>query len=233
MQTKRASARASTRTALLAGAVAALTALTAQPAAAASSKGCVNGGFSLVGQNRTVSGPTDAAIPAADLGPTFQVKGRYVEFTVVADSFAVRDWTLTGAANELDIMGGRRTVVFAEKTPDHRGLTLSGPITVDIDKEDLVISRAGTGLSMKIQAKDCAQGGVYQAEPERADGTATVFTHRLADDVFYFDNPFFRQRIGQVLNSVTVAARVNFASGHPASIRSHINRRDAGHVLAF
>jgi len=69
MQTKRASARASTRTALLAGAVVALTALTAQPAAAASSKGCVNGGFSLVGQNRTVSGPTDAAIPAADLGP--------------------------------------------------------------------------------------------------------------------------------------------------------------------
>jgi len=212
MQTKRASARASTRTALLAGAVVALTALTAQPAAAASSKGCVNGGFSLVGQNRTVSGPTDAAIPAADLGPRFLVRGTYVEFTVVADSFAVENWTLTGAANELDITGGRRTVVFAAKTPDHRGLTLSGPITVDIDKEDLVISRAGTGLSMKIQAKDCAQGGVYQAEPERADGTPTVFTHRLADDVFYFDNPFFRQRIGQVLNGVTVAARVNFAN---------------------
>jgi hypothetical protein len=170
MQTKRASARASTRTALLAGAVVALTALTAQPAAAASSKGCVNGGFSLVGQNRTVSGPTDAAIPAADLGPRFLVRGRYVEFTVVADSFAVENWTLTGAPNELDITGGRRTVVFAEKTPDHRGLTLSGPITVDIDKEDLVISRAGTGLSMKIQPRTARRAASIRPSPSAPSG---------------------------------------------------------------
>ena len=115
MQTNTTSPRRRARAALVACAIAALTALSAQPAAAASSKGCVGGGFSLVGQGRTVSGPTDAAIPAADLGSTFLVKGHYVEFTVVADSFAVTNWTLTGAPNELDITGGRRTVVFAER----------------------------------------------------------------------------------------------------------------------
>jgi hypothetical protein len=49
-------------------------------------------------------------------------------------------------------------------------------------------------------------------EPERGDGTPTTFTHTLADGVFYFDNPFFRERIGQVLNGVEVSARVNFAN---------------------
>ena len=39
---------------------------------------------------------------------------------------------------------------------------------------------------MKIQAKDCAQGGVFQMEVERADEKVTVFTHTLAGngDIF-------------------------------------------------
>ena len=74
---------------------------------------------------------------------------------------------------------------------------------------------------MKIQAKDCAQGGIFQMEPERADGTPTVFTHRLAPGTFYFDNPNFRARIGTTVPFVTdtgqtiqmpVTARVNFAN---------------------
>jgi hypothetical protein len=159
-----------------------------------------------------VSGETDATVPAARLGAEFLVKGRYVEFTVDASTFGVRNWTFTRAPNPLDITGGRRTPVFAEKTPDHRGLTLTSDISVELDEEDLVIMRTGPGVSMKIQAKDCAQGGIYQMEPEREDGTATVFTHVLDPTVFYFDNPFFRARAGQVLNGVTVNPRVNFAN---------------------
>ena len=53
-------------------------------------------------------------------------------------------------------------------------------------------------------------------EPEAADGQPTVVTHILGAQAFYFDNPLFRARIGQVLNGVTVAARVNIASdAHP------------------
>jgi hypothetical protein len=86
---------------------------------------------------------------------------------------------------------------------------------------------------MKIQAKDCAQGGIFQMEPARSDGTATVVTHTLATSTtpgltpFYFDNPNFRARIGQFLGStctsvqtgppgqfcVQVSARVNIANG--------------------
>jgi hypothetical protein len=98
---------------------------------------------------------------------------------VDADTFGVRDWTLTGVPNPLDITGGRRTVVFTAKIPDHRGLFLSNDVSVDISKEAFVIQRMGSGLSMKIQAKDCANGGVFQMEPARADGATTRFTHVL------------------------------------------------------
>lgn len=193
------------------------------PAHAASSAGCEGGGFAIRG---LAGGATVAASPAGgslattiaadSLGPSFVVAGRYVEFTVDSATFGVQNWTLTGAPNALDITGGRPTVVMSSKTPDHRGLTLTGPVDVSIIGPDLVINRAGAGLTMKIQAKDCATGGIFQMEPGRADGATTRFTHTLADGVFYFDNPNFRAREGDVLpfksGTVTVRTRVNFAN---------------------
>ena len=69
---------------------------------------------------------------------------------------------------------------------------------------------------MKITAKDCANGGIFQIEPERADGTTTRFTHTLGPDVFYYDNPNFRAREGDVLpfkdGTQAVTARINIGS---------------------
>jgi hypothetical protein len=202
--------------------------LAPRPAVAASSKGCVGGGFSVLG----ISTNQRAIVRASQVGAAFLVKGKYVEFTVDAATFGVRDWTLTGAANELDITGNRRTVVFASKIPDHRGLALTGDVSVDRSGEAVVLTRTGDGLSMKIQAKDCANGGLFQIEPARADATPTVFTHVLGNDAFYFDNPNVRDRLGDRIpcsgvladgtlvvcnganpdGTVTVTARVNFAN---------------------
>jgi hypothetical protein len=220
-------------------AVLATTALAAAgPAEAASSKGCVDGGFSLVnaatGATIVAAGDeeVDTTIPATQFGARFLVRGRYAQFDVRSSDFAVLNQAFTGAANELDITGGRFTPVFASKVPNHRGLVLASGITVEKDEEDLVLSRTGTGLSMKIQAKDCAQGGIFQMEPERSDGTSTRVTHTLAQSStpgltpFYFDNPNFRARVGQFLGSgctsvvtgppgqfcVAVATRVNIAN---------------------
>jgi hypothetical protein len=195
---------------------------------AASSAGCNRNGFSVLG----VSGKQKTTVAASRVGDSFLVKGKYVVFTVDASTFGVRDWTLTGAPNPLDITGEMPTIVFASKIPDHRGLALTGDVSVESSDESLVISRTGPGLSMKIQAKDCANGGVFQMEPARADGTATVITHVLGDDVFYFDNPNVRDRLGENIpcsgilpdgtlvvckganpdGTVTVTARVNFAN---------------------
>lgn len=69
---------------------------------------------------------------------------------------------------------------------------------------------------MKLQAKDCANGGVFQMEVERNDNATTRFTHILATGVFYFDNPNFRAREGDAVpykdTTVVVTPRVNFAN---------------------
>ncbi|KQZ90285.1 hypothetical protein ASD62_14300 [Phycicoccus sp. Root563] len=184
-----------------------------QPAQAASSKGCTDGGFRLV--NRATGATVAAAgtdrvratIPAAQLGTAFAVRGRYAQFDVRSSDFAVFNQAFTGAANELDITGGRFTPVFASKVPNHRGLVLSSAITVQLDGENLSVQRTGTGLSMTLSAKDCAQGGIFQMEPQRSDGTTTRITHTLATSTtagltpFYYDNPNFRAKAGQFLGS--------------------------------
>src|SRR4051794_3061244 len=205
------------------------------PAQAAKSDGCSGGGYQLVNTTTNTvvaSGTVTASIPAATLGTDrFAVRGLYTAFDVRLADFAVFDQLFTGAANPLDMTGGRRTVVYASKIPDHRGLTLTSAVSVELAGGGLNLTRTGPGLTMKLQAKDCAAGGVFQMEVERGDGTRTRITHLLADNgdattPFFFDNPNFRARIGQFLGAdctsvatgppgrfcVQVTARVNIGN---------------------
>jgi hypothetical protein len=165
------------------------------PAQAASSKGCVGGGYTVLGHSGDFEGTV--AAPAG----RFLVQGRYTQFEVNPSNFAVYNQSFTGAPNELDQTGGRFTPIYASKVPNHRGLRLTSRIGIEMKDTDIVISRTGTGLSMKLQAKDCANGGIFQMEPQRADGTRTRIVHRLAPSAFYYDNPNFRARLGQFLGS--------------------------------
>ena len=132
--------------------------------------------------------------------------GKYAQFDVDSATLGIRNFTLTGAPNPLDITGGVPTPVFASKLPDHRGLSLTSSLTVEIKETEIEIGRTGRDLSMKIQAKDCATGGIFQMEVERQDGTPTLFTHILAEGAtpqlkaFYFDNRNFRNREGDDLS---------------------------------
>ena len=207
------------------------------PAQAKGGDTCDGGGFSIVNPETAAVVARGAARlvaqPAALGTTTFGVRGRYVSFDVRLSDLAVLDYAFTGAASPLDLTGGRRTPVFASKTPDHRGLALQGGVSITIDEDGLALTRSGAGLSMKVQAKDCAQGGIFQMEPQRADGTATRVTHVLANPAdpaltpFFFDNPAFRARIGQFLGAgctsvttgpagqycVQVTARTNIGNG--------------------
>lgn len=200
-----------------------LGALAAGSAQAAATAGCEGGGFTLLGK----SGTQDSLVPATQLAATFDVVGKYVTFQVDAATLGIRNYTLTGAANQLDITGGVATPVFVSKLPAHRGLTLTSDVFIESAGESLSIGREGSGLVMKIQAKDCAQGGVFQMEVERADETATVFTHTLAGTnsafpltAFYFDNRNFRNREGDSVpykdTTIIVAPRINFGNDYSA-----------------
>jgi len=183
-------------------------------ASAASSAGCEGGGFTVLG----LRGPQDRTIAANDLGAgeLIAVRGKYVEFDIDKKTFGIFNYTFTGAPNPLDMTGGRRTPVFERKVPDHRGLVLTGGVELSLKDETFAILREGPGLTMKIQAKDCANGGLFQMEPERADQTRTLFTHVLAAEAFYFDNGNFRQREGDVVpykdTTIVVPSRINFAN---------------------
>src|SRR3954471_24086553 len=149
----------------------------AQSSFAADSAGCEGGGFKVLGQ----SGSQSTTVPANLVGTVFRVQGKYVQFDVDGATFGVRNYTLTGAANTLDITGGVATPVFESKVPDHRGLMLTGDVSVSLSSSaDIVLSRSGPGVSMRVQAKDCANGGLFQMEVARSDETKTLFTHVLA-----------------------------------------------------
>jgi len=203
----------------------ALTLIGALPwsASAASSNGCEGGGFTVMTAVQSFSGTVDTTIAAGAVGSTLRVRGRYIEFDVDAANFSVLNYTLTGAPNALDLTGGVRTILFASKVPDLRGITLNGGVEVQISNDDLLLSRAGNGASIKLQVKDCASGGIFQMEPARADGTPTDVTHTLGAGMFYFDNPNFRNPPPKPVcppggpftkdcYAVPVTPRINFAN---------------------
>jgi hypothetical protein len=135
---------------------------------------------------------------------TILVRGKYQELDVEPATLSVRHFVFTGAPNKLDMTGGVRTEAFAAKLADLRGATLTSPLAVQLGKDGTIsLSRTGPGVSMKITGKDCASGGIFQMEPERADGTATTFTHVLGAGAFYFNNPNF---------AAAGSPRVNFAN---------------------
>ncbi|MDQ1454460.1 MAG: hypothetical protein QOH28_80 [Actinomycetota bacterium] len=201
----------------------------AQSAHASKSGSC--GNYQVLGKSGST--PFDGTVPAPS--GTFHVQGIYTQFDVRPSDFAIFNYAFTGAANDKDITGGRFTPVYQSKIPDHRGLVLTGGITLNVRDSDILLSRTGTGgLSMKIQAKDCAQGGIFQMEPARGDNARTRIIHRLAGadtaapgTAFYFDNAKFRAKLGQFLGAdcqnpttgppstycVRVTPRVNIANG--------------------
>ncbi|GAA2727141.1 hypothetical protein [Cellulomonas aerilata] len=206
----------------------------AGPAQAKKGGACDGAGWSIVNlaTGSTVVAGTDVerTVSADLLGPgTFGVRGRYVGYDVRLTDFAVLDYGFTGAASRADMTGGRPTPVFASKVPDHRGLSLSSAVEITLDDEVLELGRSGSGLSMKIQSKDCAQGGIFQMEPERGDGTATRITHTLATSAdpalqpFYFDNPRFRARVGEFLGSACTSALTGPPSQFCVQVSTRVN----------
>ena len=168
-----------------------VTAASTAPVAAATSTACQGGDFrAVLPSGKVLSGNTTFKLTSRDVpaGSRITMAGKYIEFTFDVSTLNVYDYTLTGAANPLDLTGGVRTPLFASKVADLGGRTLdSGQLEIQLSPQSAVIKRSAS-IKMKIQAKDCAQGGVFQAEPEA--GTALPVTHTLAPGIFYFVNPY-------------------------------------------
>jgi hypothetical protein len=65
------------------------------------------------------------------------------------------------------------------------GKTLTSPVSLQIGNESVVLERSSGGQDMKIQAKDCPQGGLFQMEPE----PGTRERNTLGSDFSYTSQP--------------------------------------------
>lgn len=91
------------------------------------------------------------------------------------------------------------TILFASKVASLSASQLAGAIIKDFQLEDdtfVILFKTNAG-KLKFQAKDGAQGGLFQMETEFAN--AVESTHILGPDLFYF------------VNSVT--NKINFGDG--------------------
>ncbi len=153
----------------------------AKPAEAAKGGTCAS--FTAYNSADRVVSPDDQAF-RPDTDRTIQprsfmlVRGRYADFDVRLSNFEVLNYTLTSP-----LTGGQRAQIFSRKTPLFAG-ALAGPLTIRVVREHVRLER-GTGQNLKIQAKDCQQGGIFQHEPE----PGLVYEHVLGTGFRYNGPP--------------------------------------------
>ncbi|MFG6445838.1 hypothetical protein ACFXP7_10985 [Microbacterium sp. P06] len=131
------------------------------------------------------------------------VTGRNNTFTIDPTTFGVYNYTLTGAPDR-QRMVTTPTVVFASKVPtltaaQRAGVRLS---RLEVKDDSLVVILETSAGKLKVQAKDGAQGGIFQMEPEFAGPVELV--HTLGPGLFYFVNEFTgKVNFGNGIDAVT------------------------------
>jgi len=107
-----------------------------------------------------------------------------------------------------------RHPVQESKVPLH-GKTLTSPVSLQISNESVVLERSSGGQDMKIQAKDCQQGGLFQMEPE----PGTRERNTLGSDFSYTSQPPGEERL-----CFTNGHFPGYDSPELATILSHTDR---------
>lgn len=195
------------RAALVTVALLAGTVLAAAPAHASGKTS--NGGDFAVTVGSTVYNPAAGKeVKLKDLAAqgVIKVRGVNVGFDIDTATLGAYNYTLTGAP-DTQRMVTSPTVVFVSKVPTLTAAQRSSVKIKELEVKDdtLVIIFSTSAGKLKIQAKDGAQGGIFQMEPEFAGPVEIV--HTLGPDLFYFVNSFTGKiNFGNGISAVTAAA---------------------------
>ncbi|WP_295851786.1 hypothetical protein [uncultured Microbacterium sp.] len=160
--------------------------------AAAQAKTTSTGGDYAVTVNGTTYDPApgkDAKLKDISVSGLITVNGKNNRFTIDPSTLGVYDYTLTGAP-DTQRMVTSPTVVFTSKVPTLTAAQRSGTrlSSLEVRDDSLVAIFSTAGGKLKIQAKDGAQGGIFQMEPEFAAPVELV--HTLGPGLFYFVNQY-------------------------------------------
>jgi hypothetical protein len=194
------------RTAVIAGAVLLASTAVTNPASA-SGKTSTAGDFAVT-LNGTVYNPgvgKDLKVSNVSVTGLVAVRGRNVGFDIDPTTLGVYRYTLTGAPDP-SRMVTTPTVIYSSKVPTLTAAQRAGAVIRDLEiKDDTFTVRFSTaGGTLKVQAKDAPQGGIFQMEPEFPG--PVEFVHTLAPGIFYFVNPFTgKVNLGNGIDPVTAA----------------------------
>lgn len=177
-------------TAILAAALVAASGLLLPTAAQAKTTSA--GGDYAVTVNGTTYNPApgkDAKLKDIAVSGRITVSGTNNRFTIDPATLGVYDYTLTGAP-DTQRMVTSPTVVFASKVPTLTAAQRAGTRLSSLEvRDDAIVAIFTTAAGkLKIQAKDGAQGGIFQMEPEFAAPVELV--HTLGPGLFYFVNQY-------------------------------------------
>jgi len=164
---------------LVAAVVAGSLALSAGPASA-SGKTSAGGDYRVTIGSTTYDPAPGKSVKVSGIVPSGRIAVRGVNngFDIDVATLGVYDYTLTGAP-DTQRMVTKPTVVFASKVPTLTAAQLAGATITRLEVKDdtLVVLFSSAGGTFKIQAKDGAQGGIFQMESEF--GAPVEFTHTL------------------------------------------------------
>src|ERR1700693_4665861 len=127
--------------------------------------------FSVTIGTKVFSGKQTILVPASKVNNQIaHAKGTFADFFVDMNSFTVLNYTLNG------------TRVYNSKTPTVPS-ALNSPLLLTWNNEQLVLQRSGSGPDqyLKVQAKDCDNGGTFQLE----SGSAGQQTNDLTSGINY------------------------------------------------
>jgi hypothetical protein len=192
---------------LVAAVVAGSLALSAGPASA-SGKTSAGGDYRVTIGSTTYDPAPGKSVKVGGIVPTGRIAVRGVNngFDIDVATLGVYDYTLTGAPDTQRMVTGP-TVVFASKVPTLTPAQLTGATIKSLEVKDdtLVVLFSTAGGKFKIQAKDGAQGGIFQMESEF--GAPVEFTHTLGAGLFYFVNQYTgKVNFGDGVDPVTSGA---------------------------
>jgi len=192
---------------LVAAVVAGSLALSAGPASA-SGKTSAGGDYRVTIGSTTYDPAPGKSVKVSGIVPTGRIAVRGVNngFDIDVATLGVYDYTLTGAPDTQRMVTGP-TVVFASKVPTLTPAQLAGATIKSLEVKDdtLVVLFSTAGGKFKIQAKDGAQGGIFQMESEF--GAPVEFTHTLGAGLFYFVNQYTgKVNFGDGVDPVTSGA---------------------------
>jgi hypothetical protein len=192
---------------LVAAVVAGSLALSAGPASA-SGKTSAGGDYRVTIGSTTYDPAPGKSVKVSGIVPTGRIAVRGVNngFDIDVATLGVYDYTLTGVP-DTQRMVTTPTVVFASKVPTLTPAQLAGATIKSLEVKDdtLVVLFSTAGGKFKIQAKDGAQGGIFQMESEF--GAPVEFTHTLGAGLFYFVNQYTgKVNFGDGVDPVTSGA---------------------------